>query len=110
MQHEDNEQMALGLQLYMAEVIKSLVRSERNQQVMCECGFVGHLLSVGSAALQNENHPLHCPLQYMLERLAAQALEPADLRQFLRLGTLTIAENSITSVLEVRQSESYHYH
>lgn len=89
--------MALGLQFYIAEVIKSLVRSERNQQVMCECGFVGHLLSVGSAALQNENHPLHCPLQYMLERLAAQALEPADLRQFLRLGTLSVSENRITS-------------
>lgn len=81
-----NEEMALGLQYFLAEVIKSLVRNERNQQVMCECEFVGHLLATGSAALQNENHPLHCPLQYMLERLAAQALEPTDLRQFLRLG------------------------
>lgn len=53
---------------------------------MCDKGFVGQLLSVGSAPLQNENHPLHGPLQYMLERLAAQALEPTDLRQFLRMG------------------------
>lgn len=53
---------------------------------MCESGFVGHLLSVGSIPLQNENHPLHFPLQYMLERLAAQALDPTDLRKFLRLG------------------------
>lgn len=78
--------MALSLQLYIAEIIKSLVRSERNQQIMCESGFVGHLLSTGSIPLQNENHSLHVPFQYMLERLAAQALESTDLRKFLRLG------------------------
>lgn len=74
------------MQLYVAEVIKSLVRSERNQQVMCDSGYVNHLLSIGSSPLQNEKHPLHSPLQYMLERLAAQAVEPIDLRNFLRLG------------------------
>lgn len=78
--------MALSLQLYIAEIVKSLVRSERNQQIMCESGFVGHLLSIGSVPLQNETHPLHVPFQYMLERLAAQALESTDLRKFLRLG------------------------
>lgn len=62
------------------------MRSERNQQVMCDSGFVGYLLAIGSTPLQNENHPLHNSLQYMLERLAAQALEPTDLRQLLRLG------------------------
>nr|XP_008195320.1 PREDICTED: WD repeat and FYVE domain-containing protein 3 isoform X2 [Tribolium castaneum] len=76
----------LTLQLYISEVIKSLVRSERNQQVMCDKEFVGYLLSIGSTPIQNETHPLHGPLQYMLERLAAQALEPTDLRNFLRLG------------------------
>lgn len=75
----------LSLQLYLAEVIKSLVRTERNQQVMCDKNFVSHLLEVGSAPLQNESHPLHGHLQYMLERLAAQALESIDLRTFLRL-------------------------
>ncbi|KAB0793199.1 hypothetical protein PPYR_12819 [Photinus pyralis] len=83
---DKSREIALGLQQYVAEIIKSLVRSERNQQVMCESGFVGHLLSIGSVPLQNENHPLHSPLQYMLERLAAQALESMDLRNFLRLG------------------------
>ena len=78
--------MQLSLQFYLAEVIKSLMRSERNQQVMCDSRFVGYLLSIGSAPLQNENHPLHSSLQYMLERLAAQALEPTDLRNFLCLG------------------------
>ncbi|CAH0558995.1 unnamed protein product [Brassicogethes aeneus] len=83
---DDNYETFLSLQLFLAEIIKSLVRSERNQQLMCDRDFVGYLLSIGSAPLQNENHPLHGPLQYMLERLAAQALEPTDLRQFLRLG------------------------
>ncbi|XP_029662380.1 WD repeat and FYVE domain-containing protein 3 isoform X2 [Formica exsecta] len=81
-----NPQMALALQLYVAEIVKSLVRSERNQQVMCEAGMAGELLSVGRIALQDETHPLHQPLQYIIERLAAQSLEPRDLREFLRLG------------------------
>lgn len=75
-----NPQMALALQLYVAEIIKSLVRSERNQQVMCEAGMAGELLFVGRVALQDETHPLHQPLQYVIERLAAQSLEPRDLR------------------------------
>ncbi|XP_056639814.1 WD repeat and FYVE domain-containing protein 3 isoform X1 [Diorhabda sublineata] len=83
---DDHFEMYLSLQLFIAEIIKSLVRSERNQQVMCDKNFVNHLLTVGSEPLQNENHPLHNSLQYMLERLAAQAIEAKDLRQFLRLG------------------------
>nr|CAI5817565.1 unnamed protein product [Callosobruchus analis] len=83
---DDHFEMYLSLQLFISEVIKSLVRSERNQQVMCDKQFVSNILTIGSEPLQNENHPLHSPLQYMLERLAAQALEPNDLRQFLRLG------------------------
>lgn len=72
--------MALTLQLFAAEILKSLVRSERNQQVMCEAGLPGQLLQYGSVALEDETHALHQPLQYMLERLAAQGLEPKDLR------------------------------
>ena len=80
---EINPELALSLQTYVAEVIKSLVRSERNQQVMCEADMAGELLNVGRIALQDETHPLHQPLQYIIERLAAQALEPKDLRQVL---------------------------
>ncbi|CAG9764999.1 unnamed protein product [Ceutorhynchus assimilis] len=83
---ETNPETSLSLQLYLAEVIKSLVRCERNQQVMCDKGFVSYILDVGAIALQNESHPLHAHLQYMLERLAAQALESIDLRTFLRFG------------------------
>jgi hypothetical protein len=47
---------------------------------MCEAGLPAQLLSAGQIALQEETHPLHHPLQYMIERLATQALEPKDLR------------------------------
>lgn len=77
---EIDPELALSLQMYIAEVIKSLVRSERNQQVMCEAGMASELLNMGRLALQEETHPLHQPLQYIIERLAAQSLEPKDLR------------------------------
>ncbi|XP_067008592.2 WD repeat and FYVE domain-containing protein 3 [Anabrus simplex] len=85
-QHPQETQVALTLQMYTSEVLKSLVRSERNQQVMCDAGLPGQLLACGRVALEEETHPLHPPLQYMLERLTAQTLEPRDLRDFLRLG------------------------
>jgi WD repeat and FYVE domain-containing protein 3 len=77
---------ALTLQVYCSEILKSLVRSERNQQVMCEAGMPGELLKCCATSLEEETHPLHQSLQYMLERLAAQTLEAKDLRSFLRLG------------------------
>ncbi|RZF45662.1 hypothetical protein LSTR_LSTR010613 [Laodelphax striatellus] len=86
-QHSSQTQLSLTLQLYAAEVVKSLVRSERNQQLMCEVGLPGQLLAVGEVPLEDETHPLHPPLQYMLERLATQSLDPKDLREFLRLGS-----------------------
>ncbi|XP_076326045.1 WD repeat and FYVE domain containing 3 bchs isoform X2 [Tachypleus tridentatus] len=82
-----DEVMAATLQVYVAEVLRSLVRTERNQQVMCDAGFPCELLTVCKLALENESHPLHGAMQYMLERLAAQALEPRDLREFLRMGS-----------------------
>ncbi|KAG8229679.1 hypothetical protein J437_LFUL010268 [Ladona fulva] len=85
-QNPEQRQQAMTLQVCAAEVLKSLVRTERNQQVMCEAGLPWELLCVGHVALEDETHPLHSPLQYMLERLAAQTLEPRDLREFLRLG------------------------
>ncbi|CAM1304230.1 WDFY3 (predicted) [Pycnogonum litorale] len=80
-------QMAVTLQCYTAEMLKSLVRSERNQQVMCEAGLPYELLTKCHVALEDENHPLHSTVQYMFERLSAQALQPKDLRLFLRLGS-----------------------
>lgn len=53
---------------------------------MSDIDFLSDLFSVCKPALENDNHPLHIPFQYLLERLAAQKLEPKDLREFLRLG------------------------
>ncbi|XP_055450615.1 WD repeat and FYVE domain-containing protein 3 isoform X7 [Psammomys obesus] len=78
---------ALDLQLAVANVLQSLVHTERNQQVMCEAGLHARLLQRCSAALADEDHALHPPLQRMFERLASQALEPMVLREFLRLAS-----------------------
>ncbi|XP_038062031.1 WD repeat and FYVE domain-containing protein 3-like isoform X2 [Patiria miniata] len=86
-QCERDRKLALRLQMHIADVIQDLVKSERNQQVMCENGLPQRLLHLASAALADEEHPLHSNLQHMLERLASQALEPKDLRDFLRLGS-----------------------
>jgi hypothetical protein len=88
-------QVSLTLQMYASEVLKSLVRSERNQQVMCEAGLPGQLLAIGQLALEDETHPIHPPLQYMFERLAAQTLEPRDLRYVLHLCTLIFSLGKI---------------
>nr|XP_033770548.1 WD repeat and FYVE domain-containing protein 3 isoform X3 [Geotrypetes seraphini] len=77
---------ALDLQLAVANILQSLVHTERNQQVMCEAGLHKRLLQRCSAALADEDHTLHPPLQRMFERLASQALEPMVLREFLRLA------------------------
>lgn len=37
-EHETASDTALSLQMYLADVLKSLMRSERNQQVMCDAG------------------------------------------------------------------------
>lgn len=37
-EHDTASDIALTLQMYLADVLKSLVRSERNQQVMCDAG------------------------------------------------------------------------
>lgn len=37
-EHDTADKTALTLQMYLADVLKSLVRSERNQQVMCDAG------------------------------------------------------------------------
>ncbi|XP_073823647.1 LOW QUALITY PROTEIN: WD repeat and FYVE domain-containing protein 3-like [Musca autumnalis] len=84
--HSQQHTLATNLQVYLSEIIKSLVRSERNQQIMCDFGLAGHLLKIARKALSEEVNPLHVPMQYILERLAAQALQPTELREFLRLG------------------------
>ncbi|XP_077999760.1 WD repeat and FYVE domain-containing protein 3-like [Glandiceps talaboti] len=83
---DHNSKMKIALEMHVADVIQDLVKSERNQQVMCEAGLPQQVLRRCAVALSEEQHPLHSYLQHTLERLASQALEPKDLRDFLRLG------------------------
>lgn len=75
-------QLSVDLQYQICEVIKSLVRTERNQQVMCEAGLPHELLTRATVTLADEQHTFHPPLQYVFERLAAQSLTPKDLRLY----------------------------
>ncbi|XP_070185825.1 WD repeat and FYVE domain-containing protein 3-like isoform X2 [Littorina saxatilis] len=84
--HADRR-VAMELQLFTASMLKTLLRPERNQQILCDSGMPHELLSHTSAALTDETHSLHPPLQHMFERLASQSLTPRDLRDFLRLGS-----------------------
>jgi len=70
----------LSLQINTAALLKSLLHTERNQQIMCEYGYPHELLSHGYLALADETHPLHPALRSMFERLASQSLTPRDLR------------------------------
>ena len=69
---------------------------ERNQQVMCEAGLPHELLTHATVTLADEGHPLHPPLQYIYERLAAQSLTPKDLRYAVaRARTTQIANTAV---------------
>ncbi|KAJ8022395.1 WD repeat and FYVE domain-containing protein 3 [Holothuria leucospilota] len=84
---KDFEKESLCLKLHVLQVIHELLISERNQQVLCEAGLPQRILEIGSMPLANEEHPLHATMQHMLEKLASQAFEPKELRDFLRLSS-----------------------
>ena len=99
-------QLALELQLFTASMMKSLLRPERNQQILCDSGLPHELLSHASAALTDETHPLHPPLQHMFERLASQSLTPRDLRwadwQIRRPALCTIFPSILFKVFSLK--------
>lgn len=66
--------------MYWLSHLQCLLRSEHNQQVMCQAGLPQQLLQRCEAAFVDEDHPLNAPLQRMFERLASQALTPTVLR------------------------------
>ena len=87
-----------ALQLFTAETIKSVLRTERNQQMMSDVNFMSAVLATcrypssspapwslivvvsSRQCLEDEASLLYSPFQYLLERLAAQKLQPDDLR------------------------------
>jgi hypothetical protein len=62
----DRLSSSLSLQINTAQLLKSLLHTERNQQIMCEYGYPHELLSHGYIALADETHPLHPALRSML--------------------------------------------
>ena len=78
--YSDKESITISMQVFVADLLKNLLKKEHNQQVMCDGGFPHDLLCHGNTALADESTPLHPSLQYMFERLASQSLTPRDLR------------------------------
>ena len=73
------------LQKRIADRINRIIQVEYNQQTACDAGLINKLLTKCQKALSDEHHPLHSLLQ-TFEHLAAQAIQPNELREFLRLG------------------------
>ncbi|VDP49379.1 unnamed protein product, partial [Soboliphyme baturini] len=84
--HHEDSRATLGMQIYLLEVLKSALRSERNQQVMCQEGLPALLVKIGAPIFLQEDHPLLPPFFYIFERLAAQCMEPNEIWNFLRLA------------------------
>ncbi len=70
----------MNCQLFCASLVKSLVRSEKNQQLMSQAGLTEEILEYCSNALSDENHILHAPIHYAFERVASHCLTSKDLR------------------------------
>ncbi|XP_058155114.1 WD repeat- and FYVE domain-containing protein 4 isoform X2 [Dasypus novemcinctus] len=84
--HSDHAQLCREIQCSVASHIQSLVKSEKNRQLMCEAGLLGTLLASCHHILASSSSPLHLGLIRIFEKLASQAIEPDVLRQFLSLG------------------------
>ncbi|XP_059755962.1 WD repeat- and FYVE domain-containing protein 4 isoform X2 [Balaenoptera ricei] len=84
--HEDHPQLSKEIQCSVASHIQSLVKSEKNRQVMCEAGMLRTLMTYCHQALTAGSSPLHSGLSRIFEKLASQAIEPDVLRQFLGFG------------------------
>ncbi|KAF3827722.1 hypothetical protein GH733_000957 [Mirounga leonina] len=74
------------IQCSVASHIQSMVKSEKNRQVMCEAGMLRTLMASCHRALTTSPSPLNSGLIRVFEKLASQAIEPDVLRQFLSLG------------------------
>ncbi|CAK9291092.1 unnamed protein product [Gordionus sp. m RMFG-2023] len=80
------EPAKLGLQQYLMDIIKSVIRSERNQQIMCQqSGMMRLIMTKFARPLKDIYQPLHSQTQFIFERLATHAIVPEDLKQFLTI-------------------------
>ena len=53
-------------QLFAAETIQSVLRLEKNQQLMCDAGLMAAVLGSCRPALEDEGHLLHSPFQVII--------------------------------------------
>jgi hypothetical protein len=80
--------MASRLQYHMINLIKNLLKYERNQQIMSNANFIEDLLGTCKHVLNDETHFLNSSIQHLFERLATQSISAKCLREYLRLGTV----------------------
>ena len=92
---EANIAASTALQQLVTDVIQSLlVHSERNVQILCDVAFPAEMLkraswaisAAGGSTTDEHHHKINGSLVAILEQLGRQALEPKDLREFVRLG------------------------
>ncbi|KAK3573074.1 hypothetical protein QTP86_012277 [Hemibagrus guttatus] len=77
-----NPQLSVELQLAVAHHVQTLVKSERNRQIMCESNLLETLLSHCRGILSNSTHSLHLPVVRILEKLASQSIDHKSLSRF----------------------------
>ncbi|CAI4227406.1 unnamed protein product [Auanema sp. JU1783] len=98
----DLNKWTVASQLYCSLLLKALLKPERNQQMMCQVDMPRHLLSISEKLFLCDDHVLLPSFYYLLERLSYQAMQPNQLRQFLRLD-LPLCCHSL-DVLDVQDS------
>ncbi|KAL0178106.1 hypothetical protein M9458_027000, partial [Cirrhinus mrigala] len=59
----------------VAHHVQTLVKTERNRQIMCEFGLVSTLLTNCKHILIDNSHSLHLPIVRILEKLASQSMD-----------------------------------
>ena len=71
---QDDPENSAGLQLFIAELIRSLLRQEKNQQIMCELGLMSEIMAMCSQVLEDESHILHSTFQVWSQSLSTFSL------------------------------------
>ena len=72
----------------MINLIKNLLRFERNQHIMSNAHFINDIILTCKHVLIDESHFLNSSIQHIFERLATQSITSKSLREYLRLGTI----------------------
>uniref|UniRef100_A0A1I7XKI0 Anaphase-promoting complex subunit 1 n=1 Tax=Heterorhabditis bacteriophora TaxID=37862 RepID=A0A1I7XKI0_HETBA len=99
--YSSDSRWMVGAQYYCSLLLKALLKPERNQQLMCQVDMPRHLLTIASKLFLCENHILLQPFYYILERLSYQAMQPNQLRRFLRLDLPLCCRNLDETVDDV---------